>query len=118
MSDLVSFTEAENSRGNLSKTYSLDADGKLVKTPAAQMSRGTATRKTMPFSSLDAYFASLESNKAVIWGVHAQLDETILIQTKLKAHPPHSFPRSKDTFIYPDSPGVLMIDHDPSRPFH
>ena len=94
----------------LSKSYAL-ADGRIVKTPAAQMTAGTARTIEVPFAALADVFDSLGSDEATGYGLFNA--EVVRIATAKTQRPPATFARTAEHCQYRPRPGVLMIDHDP-----
>ena len=94
----------------LSKAYAL-ADGRIVKTPAAQMTAGTARTVEVPFTALADVFDSLGSDEATGYGLFDAAN--VRIATAKTQRPPATFARTAEHCQYRPRPGVLMIDHDP-----
>jgi|LakMenEpi03Aug12_release.lakeMendotaPanAssembly.Ray.scaffolds.fasta_scaffold17189_8 predicted P-loop ATPase len=102
--------------GSLSKQYDV-IDGKISKTAAAQLFRGTAERMAMTLSELNDHLLEGNPSKALGFGVHDanRFGEVVGITTKKRVKANSStIARSKDYFVYAMAPGVMMIDHDPS----
>ncbi len=111
----VSYT-IYRSTGILSKKYYPDADGNVVKTPAAQMTSGTAHRVTTVFSKFGNALSDADEKMAFGYGLYADaFGDRVMITTKGKEHSPKGvISRSQQYFTYPHAPGILMNDHDPN----
>jgi hypothetical protein len=108
----VSFTICK-STGVLSKKCDLDAEGNIVKTPAAQMTSGTAQRIMMDFSEFGKVLTDADAKTAFGYGLYADaFGDQVKITVKGKESD-HAISRSKQYFEYRDSPGIIMNDHDP-----
>jgi hypothetical protein len=113
----VTFTQFESNKSTLSKIFSREG-GEIIKKPAAQMCRGTAVQKSMPFGEFKDFLSSLTSEQAIGFGVHdvERYGGEVEISTKANARPEEGvLARSKEYFQYLSKPGIMMLDHDPSR---
>lgn len=101
----------------LSKEYWTGADGCIAKHAAAQMSRGKAQRTAMPFSQLQNILKNATKNHALCYGIHAidRPDVVAVVDKGSLARVPDAIARTKEYFRYPEKPGLLMMDHDPSE---
>ena len=118
--NLVTFTKY-TSTGPLSKSYSVDASGAVVKQAAAQMHTGIAERITMPFADFAEALNQATVSQAFGYGTFAPTyPDKVSITIKGKENLEENIiSRSKDHFTY-SGPGVLMIDYDPceyGKPF-
>ena len=113
--NLVTFTKY-TSTGPLSKSYSVDASGAVVKQAAAQMHTGIAERITMPFADFAEALNQATVSQAFGYGTFAPTyPDKVSITIKGKENLEENIiSRSKDHFTY-SGPGVLMIDYDPSE---
>jgi putative DNA primase/helicase len=105
----VTFTLFTNSNGALSKQYSLDSNGGILKQPAAQMYSGKARKVTLPFREFTQFQKHTKSNQAVGFGVNEADTVKISVNGALK---PGYVARTKESFPYTQGPGVIMLDHD------
>jgi hypothetical protein len=114
-SNYVTFTKY-TSTGPLSKSYSFDASGAVVKQAAAQMHTGIAERVTMPFADFAEALNQATVSQAFGYGTFAPTyPDKVSITIKGKENLEENIiSRSKDHFTY-SGPGVLMIDYDPSE---
>jgi hypothetical protein len=96
----------------LTKVFSLAADGKLIKTTAANMKAGTAQRVAVAdLNELAAVLGTLTSAQAVGWGVAAT--DLVQISTADREEPAHDvLARTRRNFSFRKGPGILMFDHD------
>ena len=96
----------------LTKVFGLDADGKLTKTTAANMSAGKAQRTAVvDLHELADALNALTSAQAVGWGVAAT--ETLRITTADREEPDFDvLARTRRNFAFAKGPGVMMLDHD------
>ena len=112
----VSYT-AFQSPEPLSKRFAL-ADGcKLVKTPAANMTKGRAVRVSLDFAAFGAALARASEREAWGYGLHdaATHGEAVKLAIAAKANPAKGvLARTREYFDYRAEPGVLMVDHDPN----
>ncbi|HEY8097748.1 MAG TPA: primase-helicase family protein, partial [Methylobacter sp.] len=110
----ITFTQYK-SPDSLSKRYWLE-DGLIQKQAAAQMTKGTANRVTIPFADFGQVLAKQTDKQAFGYGVHAlSYPDKVTISTKAKASPDKNIiSRSLEYFQY-NGAGVVMIDHDPSE---
>jgi len=111
----VSFTRFESPEP-LSKRFALDDGGKLVKTPAANMTQGSAVRVSLAFAAFGPALARASEHEAFGYGLHdaATHGEAVKLAIAAKAKPAKGvLARTRKYFDYRAEPGVLMIDHDP-----
>ena len=96
----------------LTKVFGLDADGKLTKTTAANMTAGKARRTTVAdLHELAQALESLTSAQAVGWGVNSAdlVDITTAEKETLTAG---AVARTRRNFAFAKGPGIMMLDHD------
>jgi len=110
----IQFTKYTSKNSALSKSYSV-TDEKITKQAAAQMSAGTATIVTLPFSKFLAELQRADSATAFGYGIPNDTTSNIkqIVTKKQLANNPDAISRSKDFFSYSESAGILMIDYDP-----
>lgn len=102
----------------LTKVFSLDEGGHLVKKAAADMTSGTAAhRHAVGLVELASVLEALEPNQAVGWGTPKDSAPGAVLgivtkDTHQAAPTPSAIPRDRAHFVYPSGPGVLMLDHD------
>ena len=96
----------------LTKVFGLDADGKLTKNTAANMTAGTAQRTAVAdLHELAGALAALTSAQAVGWGIATT--DTLRIATADREEPDFDvLARTRRNFAFPKGPGILMLDHD------
>ena len=112
----LKWTEFVSDNSSLSKIYKSES-GSIKKKAAAQMTSGVAIHRIGSFSDFCNNLESTESKLAFAYGVHdvESFGPEVKVATKAKADPSKCvIARTKEYFQYPDGPGVLMIDHDPS----
>ena len=101
----------------LAKQYAL-VNHQIQKQAAAQMKQGTAEYVACDFDAFYNLLKEADSNTAMGYGVYdvGQYGTSAQIVVKAKANATNgSIARSKEYFGYADKPGILMIDHDPSK---
>ena len=102
----------------LSKTFDLDEEQKIVKTAAADLHNGIASRFTVPFKELPDLLKVIASRQAIGLGVFdAKYGDEVNISTvkRLNASPKDdTIARTKENFKFPVGVGLGMFDHDPS----
>ena len=101
---------------SLTKAFTLDAGGKLTKFSIANLFAGTCQRETL--DDLPAFIAFLEglhSNQAVTYGVPKGRDQARLVTEAECTHHPEAISRTRRCFEFAASPGMFMLDHDPSE---
>lgn len=108
------FTRVRNAKGPLSKKLWLDETGVLRKTPAADLTDGTADR--VQFESLEAFAAdasALKKSQGFIYGTAALESARVITQKALKkGAEPGTIARDLEHFAWPDGPGIQMFDID------
>lgn len=111
----VAFTRFDASKP-VTKSYSLGDDGAIVKAAAAQMANAKAVRMECEFNDFGKVLDGLTAKQALGYGLHdaAQFGATAKVVVDEKAEPPKTIARTKQYFQYRQSPGILMLDHDPS----
>lgn len=112
----ISFTVMSSNHGPLTKIIDL-VDGKIIKTPAANLWEGTAIKCSASFEEFKAILTNGDPNYALSYGVHSdRYDPQVSIVTKGKEEPSNNvLARTADYYLYSQEPGILMIDHDPSQ---
>lgn len=110
----VSFTIFRSS-GILSKRYDLDARGAAVKTPAAQMTSGTAQQVRMDFPEFGKCLADADERTAFGYGLYDEaFGDQVKITVKGKENESKRvLSRTRKYFEYRRTPGIAMHDHDP-----
>jgi len=110
----IQFTKYTSNKSPLSKSYTV-SNGKIAKKAAAQMTSGTATTISIPFSEFADELQSAGSSTAFGYGIcngHSSNIKQIVTKKHLSNNP-EAISRSKDFFSYSKSAGILMIDYDP-----
>lgn len=113
----VHYTRFRNKNGSLSKTYA-SVDGKIEKSPAAQLYEGKAEYIVEDFcDDFPQSLTGASSNVAFSYGLPAKKfrQHPISIVVAGKEQPEKNvLSRTQDFFGYRKLPGILMLDHDPS----
>jgi P4 family phage/plasmid primase-like protien len=111
----VSFTRFTNATGDLSKTYEV-IDGKVIKTPAAVLAKGTAERVTVTFLDFMNQLCEAGSRTAFAYGVHPAIygDQVNIVVNGKQDSSINVLARTKEFYSYSEGVGIMMIDHDPS----
>ncbi|NOT10989.1 MAG: DUF3987 domain-containing protein [Methylococcaceae bacterium] len=101
----------------LTKQYTIDDSGSIVKHPAATMTSGAAKCVSMPFAEFAKALSDVPANVAFGYGgARATLPRKLAITVSGKERPADGVvSRSKRFFEYQNCPGILMLDHDPSE---
>lgn len=106
-----------HSPSTVTKTFCLDAEGKLQKTTVANVYAGRV--KSISIKTL-AEFAQvlqrLESNNCLVYGVAPGPDLELVTDDvwSKNGHPAHQVARTDKAFCWPNKAGgVLMLDYDP-----
>lgn len=116
MSTEVSFT-VYRSKTQLSKQYSLNERGEIIKNAIAQMFEGEAERRTIEFKDLVEIIDKAKPNEALGFGVH-NLDMPDIVPVysrKRMINGSGGITRSKEYLRYEPQPGVIMLDYDPRK---
>lgn len=100
----------------LSKRYWTDDKGLIQKQAAAQMTKGTAERVTMPFADFTQALAKATDKQAFGYGQHAfEYPDKVSIVVSGKEQPEKNIiSRTQKFYVYPEGPGLAMVDHDPN----
>jgi len=108
----LAFTKLTNTRGLLTKQYSLDGAGRLQKTTNATLATGRAeTVHCAGLAEFMAYRATLAPSEALTYGVTGFDRAEITTQEKLRPGSTQ-IARDRKSFHFARAPGVLMLDHD------
>ena len=98
----------------LTKTLSLDENGKLLKISGGQMSKGKVEVKTIErITDFAVDLLALQKNQALCYGIplNMQSGQTrILVSEKNKVG--DAISRTTKDFTWDDGPGVFFLDHD------
>lgn len=100
----------------LSKSVLRGPDGKILKSGGGLLIEGRATiREIGDLADLAGVLAALGPAEALIHGVPIGGDCRLMSRKAWEAagRPAGSHPRDRKHFLWPDGPGVMMIDHDP-----
>ena len=110
----LTFTIFESIRpAMLTKRFTLDADGAIVKTPAAQMVEGRA--RTVEVANLDELSALLDgmtSAQAAGYGIAPGHPDARIVPDERVPDDAAAISRSRCFFQFAPRPGVMMLDHD------
>jgi hypothetical protein len=112
---IVTFTRYKSS-APLSKSYWLDGK-QIQKQATSTMSAGTAERITIPFAEFPQALSNATEKQAFGYGIHSyDYPDTVKIVISGKEEPAQNIiSRTHKFYAYHNSPGVLMLDHDPSE---
>lgn len=107
----------------LTKRIYLDDNGKIAKSTAANMTKGSVQVLILDGTAAFAeQLQALEHNQALAYGVPKDADNypdgasRPLFSKAVyaaKGSPPEALTRTKERFQWPSGPGVLLIDYDP-----
>lgn len=101
----------------LSKHFDLDANGNLQKLSGGNLSRGAVEiRSVATLEDFSAILTSLTTAQALVYGIPKN-DASYIVTRRAfeKANHPDGFTtRTNDAFIWPEGPGIFMIDYDPA----
>lgn len=104
-----------NDNGNLTKTFSMDEQGKVQKQAAAKLVRGAfEVRPVQDLMQLDALLNALQPTQAVTYGRPSTTAGNIVAQA-VKFPPANAITRTRDNFKFQAGAGVLMLDYDPPK---
>lgn len=112
---MITLTRIKNADGPLSKSLTLE-NGKLIKTAAADLVRGTGETVTVSaIQELAALVEGLANTEALTFGITEH--ERSIITTQKRHKQGHQAPlnmvcRDRAHFKWPSGPGVLMLDID------
>ena len=111
----VTFTRYKSSTP-LSKRYWLDG-GLIRKQTSSTMTAGTAERITIPFAKFPQALSNATEKQAFGYGIHSfDYPNTVnIVVTGKEAPSQNIISRTHKFYEYHNSPGVLMLDHDPSE---
>jgi len=100
----------------LSKRYWID-NGGIQKQAAAQMTKGTAERVSMPFANFTQALAKATDKQAFGYGQHSfDYPDKVSIVVSGKEQPEKNIiSRTQKFYAYPEGPGLAMVDHDPNE---
>ena len=107
----ILLSKITSSSGKLTKKISLD-DGKLFKTPAANMISGNVETVETDLKALGDVMQALGHNQAIVHGTCGQDNARIVAKKQFNGQP-GAITRTKDFFSYPPGPALVMIDYDP-----
>ena len=111
----VTFTRYKSS-APLSKHYWLDGD-LIQKQTSTTMTAGTAERVTITFSEFPQALSNATEKQAFGYGIHSfDYPNKVKIVVSGKEDPAQNIiSRTHKFYAYHNSPGILMLDHDPSK---
>ena len=113
---ITKFTNTGHSK-YLAKTYDIDAEGNIIKTPAANLVKGTAKRLKVTVSEFADLLKDVDSSTAFGYGMYGdEFDDEVTISLSNHQNLKLSIlGRTKANFHFAESAGILMIDYDPSK---
>lgn len=100
----------------LSKGFELAQDGALKKLPGGNLIKGVIeTRDLSSLTDLADILTSLTYAQALTYGIPIKAATTLLTRKAFAAacNPEGATTRTKESFRWPDGPGVMMLDYDP-----
>ena len=102
----------------LTKQVRLSKEGRMVKLPSAQLTRGEAEVVSVTcIEEFGELLQGLADSQALVYGVpkHGLTQAKIVTKKTLESldGSPGVIARSNDHFEWPASPGVMMLDYDP-----
>ena len=101
----------------LSKGFSLEASGDLLKSPGGNLVRGKIEERSINgLSDLAATLQSLTPAQALVYGVPINSASKVMTRKAFAnaGNPEGATTRTNDAFRWPDGAGILMLDYDPS----
>lgn len=101
----------------LSKGFTLDADGDLLKLPGGNLSTGTVEVRTVAsLADLATTLKSLTPAQALVYGVPINAAARVMTRKAFAeaGRPEGATTRTNDAFQWPKGAGVLMLDYDPA----
>lgn len=101
---------------NLTKRFSLNADGSLHKEGGGVLYRGNASVKEVEsLADFAELLQSLTPAQALTYGVPQvdEIDLTTKADWEHRGRPETVIPRTNDTFDWPPGTGIMMLDYDP-----
>lgn len=117
MIPLTVFTATNPER--LSKGFTLDADGGMVKQPGGLMIEGMAvTVRPEDMTAFAGLLPTLRPDMALAFGVCAHDTARIVPEAKLATTPKGDMPviaRTREAFSYSAGPAIMMMDYDPPK---
>lgn len=113
-------TVITNASGPACKTFSLNADGDLMKRSAAQISEGEARRvEVAGLAGLLQLIKGLRSNEALTYGVPEVEHARLVTKKAKKLNGSRAICRDREHFRFAKGlPGIWMLDHDPRPGSH
>jgi hypothetical protein len=111
---IVGYTEFV-SYSPLTKAFAY-VDGKIEKTPSAQMITGTATRKLTTFREYADRVMAADCKTAMGYGQYSSdYPDSVNIVVAKQTRPSDNYiARTREFFSFQSGPGIFMGDHDPS----
>jgi hypothetical protein len=100
----------------LSKGFALGVNGNLLTSPGGNLVQGTVeTRAVASLAEFAGVLQTLTPSQALIHGVPINGATRVLTRKAFAAmgRPAGATTRTNDAFVWPDGPGVLMLDYDP-----
>ncbi|WP_059413432.1 hypothetical protein [Cupriavidus basilensis] len=108
----ISLTRLTNDRAQLTKVFSLDADGRVVKHTKAFLAHGEVERiEVADLHGFAALLQSLKHNQALAYGLTVKPRATVVTKDVMHEHP-GAIARSRDYFSFAAGPAMFMCDHD------
>lgn len=108
------FTRFRNEAGDMAKQFELLPSGKVEKTSAAEMWRGSAETVSCGLAELPGVIASLKTNEALGLGVCGR-SKTKIVTERAAAKNPDAISRTKKHFSMPSGLALGFIDSDVCR---
>ena len=101
----------------LSKGYSLDGSGNLVKSAGGNLVEGEIEIQALKtLGDLSKILKSLTPAQALVYGVPINPASKLMTRMAFAnaGSPTDATTRTNDAFRWPDGPGVMMLDYDPT----
>lgn len=101
-----------NQKGPLTKEFSINPEGELVKVTKGSLVDGRAD--TVSCADLEAFgelLTTLRHNQALAYGVSGKESARVVVGDRLHECP-GAIARNRQHFHFTRSPGILMLDHD------
>jgi hypothetical protein len=106
------------SRKPLTKTFSINANGEVVKKPGGVMSEGHAETVTIKNAkNFCDLLVKLKPNQALCYGTAGHEEIKLITKRKFEEHgkPVGYIPRTREHFHFAKQPGIMMLDYDPAK---
>ncbi len=102
----------------VTKEFALDEQGKVQKTVTASVYSGLMERKDLATpAQFCELLSSLTPNQCLVYGITGHDAIKLMTQKEWEAQdrPADALPRTNESFYWPKSGGILMLDYDPPK---